>query len=342
MGIIGSEEQCLKNFQETNSLSGIGVYYKEKMYIHYLYDDYAKALEYLTESDKYLKYHAGTPYVVEARICSFLVVAANLPEMKGNKTGKAMRRLRREYRYVKAWSCYCPENFLHLQLLLQAELARIEEKMDQAVEYYELAAETAARNGFRRDEALANELAAKMFLARGLNRQAAFFMTEALQGYQRWGATAKVRQLAEKYAGLLKPYGNEMMTADKMGLPPIDLIAIISAYQAVAKEVQLPDLLRKIMKIVVENSGAQKAYLILKDEQNWKIEAAFLEDETEINVLQSVSLKQAEELLPQAVINFCIRTGEAVVLSDAVGLGEFSARCLHSKESDEIADWHAH
>ncbi|MBI4858050.1 MAG: AAA family ATPase [Acetobacterium woodii] len=323
MGIIGSEEQCLKNFRETNSLSGIGVYYKEKMYIHYLYDDYTKALDYLAESDKYLKYHAGTPYVVECRICSFLVLAANFAGMKGEASRKALKRLKREYKYVKAWSSYCPDNFLHLQLLLQAELARIEGKIDQALEYYEVAAETAARNGFLRDEALTNELAAKMFLAQGRHRQAAFFMSEAFQGYQRWGAAAKVRQLADKYHDLLKLPGNNISTVEKMAVQNIDLIAIISAYQAVAKEVQLPDLLRKIMKIVVENSGAQKAYLLLKEEPGWKIEAAFFTGEDEIEVLQAVNLKEAEELLPQAVINFCIHTGEAVVLRDAARQGEF-------------------
>lgn len=323
MGIIGSEEQCLKNLRESNSLSGLGVYYKEKMYIHYLYDDYAKALDYLAVSDKYLKYHAGTPYVVECRICNFLVVAANLAGMKGEVRKKAIQRLKREYKYVKAWSSYCPENFQHLQYLLQAELARIEEKKDQALQYYELAAETAARNGFLRDEALVNELAAKMFLAHGMKRQAGFFMTEAFRGYQRWGARAKVRQLTKKYEGVLKLASNEMALAEKLAVPPIDLIAITSAYQAVTKEVELPDLLRKIMKIVVENSGAQKAMLLLKDEQGWKIDATFLEGENDINVLQSVALKQAAKLLPQAVINFCIHTGEAVVLSDASGQGEF-------------------
>ena len=54
--------------------------------------------------------------------------------------------------------------------------------------------------------------------------------------------------------------------------------------------------------------------LLLKDEQGWKIDATFLEGENDINVLQSVALKQAAKLLPQAVINFCIHTGEAVVL----------------------------
>ncbi|WP_303871036.1 AAA family ATPase [Acetobacterium wieringae] len=323
MGIIGSEEQCLKTLWETNSLSAIGVYYKEKMYIHYLYDDYTKALDYLAESDKYLKYHAGTPYVVECRVCNFLVLAANLAGMKREASRKTLKRLKQEYKYVKSWSSYCPDNFLHLQLLLEAELARIEGKIDKALEYYEVAAETAARNGFLRDEALTNELAAKMFLGQGRNRQAAFFMSEAFQGYQRWGAAAKVRQLAEKYDGLLKLPGNDLSTVETVAGQNIDLIAVISAYQAVAKEVQLPDLLRKIMKIVVENSGAQKAYLLLKNEPGWNIEAAFFAGEDDIKVLQSVNLKEAEELIPQAVINFCIHTGEVVVLSDAARQGAF-------------------
>ncbi|WP_411678917.1 diguanylate cyclase domain-containing protein [Clostridium thailandense] len=327
IGLVCSEEECLEYMKQINSLSGIGVYYKEKMYIHYIYDDYAGAMRYLKESDKYVKQHSGTPFIVECRICNFLVLAANIPEMGATEAGKAHRRLKREYKYVKSWAENCPINFKHLQYMLEAEVKRIDGKTYKAVELYELAIQTARENGFIRDEALANELAAKMFLACGMNKQAAFYMIEAFKGYKLWGADAKTRHMKEKYGYLLNLSENDVkgLNADGMvELEDIDLMSIMSAYRAVAKEVQLPGLLRQIMKIVIENSGAQKAYILLKYEYGWNIEAEWVQGEGEIKVLNSVHLEESQELFATSVINFCIRTEECVVLSDAARQGNFS------------------
>jgi diguanylate cyclase (GGDEF)-like protein len=326
IGVICTEEECLENLRQINSLSVIGVYYKEKMYIHYMYEDYEGAMKYLKESDKYIREHAGTPYIVECRVCSFLVLAANIPNMGKKEAGKAIGRLKKEYKYIKSWAEYNEVNFKHLKYMLEAELARIDGKTYKAYELYEIAIQTAGRNGFIRDEALANELTAKMFLKGGMKKQASFYMMEAFKGYQAWGADAKTRHMAEKYGQLLKlsESAEKTFKADGIvGLKDIDLMSVISAYRAVAKEVQLPNLLRQIMKIVVENSGAQKAYILLKYEHGWNIEAEFLQGEGEIKVLQSVPLEEAQGLLPISIINLCIRTREQVVLGDAAKQGDF-------------------
>lgn len=326
VGVVCSEEECLEYMQQINSLSGIGVYYKEKMYIHYIYDDYRGAMKYLKESDKYFKEHLGTPYIVECRICNFLVLAANIKEMGVKEAGKVRRRLKKEYKHVKSWAKYNETNFKHLQYILEAELARIDGKIYKAAEFYELAIQTAGRNGFIRDEALANELAAKMFLAAGMNKQAAYYMMEAFKGYKVWGADAKTRHMAEKYGYLLnisESSGKELKADGRGQLEDVDLMSIMSACRAVSKEVQLPDLLRQIMKIVVENSGAQKAYILLKYENGWNIEAEWLQGEDEAKVLHSLPLEEAQELLAASIINFCIRTGEYVVLGDAARQGNF-------------------
>lgn len=323
-GIVFSEEECLDNLHEGNFLSAFGVYYKEKMYIHYFYDDYAGAMRYLKESDKFYKYHTGTPYMVECRMCNFLVLAANIPDMAKKEAEKAQRRLRKEYKYVKSWAKHCPVNFEHLQYIIEAELARLANRPYEAAELYDRAIQMARRNGFMRDEALANELAAKMFIEQGKEKQGAFYMAEALKIYRLWGADAKVSHMAEKYGHLLKlsEYrGAALETAT--AAETLDLMSIVTASRAVSKEAQLPNLLRQVMKTVIENSGAQKACILLKSEQGWSIEAERLPGAEETDVLQSIPLEEGDGLLPSSVINFCIRTGESMVLGDAANTGHF-------------------
>jgi len=325
-GIVFSEEECLNALFKGNFSSAFGVYFKEKMYIHYFYDDYAGAMKYLKESDKFIKYHTGTPYIVECRMCNFLVLAANISNMSKKEARKAQIRLRKEYNHVKSWAKNCPVNFEHLQYIMEADLARLAHRPYEAADLYDRAIQTARKNGFMRDEALANELAAKMFMKQGKQKQCAFYMMEALRIYQLWGADAKVSHMMEEYGYLLKmvEYREAALeTATANAAEDLDVMSIVTASGAVSREAQLPNLLRQIMKTVIENSGAQKGRILLKFEQGWRIEAEWLSEAEETEVLQSIPLEEGDGLLPSSVINFCIHTGESVVLGDAANAGRF-------------------
>ena len=60
---------------------------------------------------------------------------------------------------------------------------------------YEQAIRSARANGFIHNEALANELAARFYAARGFEKIAHVYLQDARYGYLRWGADGKVRQL---------------------------------------------------------------------------------------------------------------------------------------------------
>jgi len=60
---------------------------------------------------------------------------------------------------------------------------------------YEQAIRSAQTNGFVHNEALANELAARFYVARGIDKTANIYLQDARYGYLRWGAEGKVRQL---------------------------------------------------------------------------------------------------------------------------------------------------
>ena len=67
---------------------------------------------------------------------------------------------------------------------------------------YEQAIRSARDNGFVHNEALANELAARFYAARGFEKIAHAYLRNARYCYLRWGADGKVRQLDELYPHL--------------------------------------------------------------------------------------------------------------------------------------------
>jgi hypothetical protein len=58
---------------------------------------------------------------------------------------------------MKIWADNCPENFKHKYLLVQAEIARLQGQVLEAMDLYEQAIISASENEFIQHEALANE-----------------------------------------------------------------------------------------------------------------------------------------------------------------------------------------
>ena len=83
-----------------------------------------------------------------------------------------------------------------------AEIAHLEDRELDAERLYEQAIRLARDNGFIQNEALAYELAARFYAARGFEKIARAYLQDARRGYLRWGADGKVRQLDQLYPQL--------------------------------------------------------------------------------------------------------------------------------------------
>ena len=80
------------------------------------------------------------------------------------------------------------ENFENRAALVGAEIARLEGRELDAERLYEQAIRSARGNGFIHNEALAYELAARFYAARGFDAIAHSYLRNARYGYLRWGA----------------------------------------------------------------------------------------------------------------------------------------------------------
>ncbi|MCP4699762.1 MAG: PAS domain S-box protein [Gammaproteobacteria bacterium] len=108
------------------------------------------------------------------------------------------------------------------------------------------------------------------------------------------------------------------------GGPILDMASIIKASQSIAGEIVMDRLLAGIMKTVIENTEAQKSFLLLEKHGKWVVEAEGNADKREdIKVLHSQPPEQCEEI-SLAVFRHVARTQEQVVLHDAANAGNFT------------------
>src|SRR5258708_6632519 len=190
---------------------------------------------------------------------------------------------------------------------------------------YEEAIRLAHTNGFVHNEALANELAARFYMACGFEKIALTYLRDARYCYLRWGAVGKVRQLDELYPQLREeePVPGPTSTIGTW-VEDLDLATVIKVSQAVSGEIVLEKLIDTLMRTAVEHAGAERGLLILPRGVEQRIEAeATTSGDTVIVRLREASV--AATALPESIVHYVVRTQESVILDDASAQNSFSA-----------------
>ena len=147
------------------------------------------------------------------------------------------------------------------------------------------------------------------------------YLLRARDGYRRWGADGKVRQLEARYPQLAvaDPRGGtrEATSPDQQ----LDVAAVVKASQALSSEMLLPRLIERLMTIALQNAGADRGLLILPHESDYRIEAEARADGEQIVLHYGASAGPA---VPESIIRYVMRTQESVILDDATKQNLFS------------------
>jgi predicted ATPase/GAF domain-containing protein len=283
----------------------------------YAFERFPEALERTRRAEHYLASAACMPSIPAWHFYHALCLLACYAGMDHSQKTGVRRQVGRLLTKLQRWARHAPMNYLHKWQLVQAELKRVQGNSREAAEWYDLAIDGAREHGYVNEEALANELAAKFYLAIGKVMHARLYMTEAHARYRQWGAFAKAAQLEKTYPGLLAAaIGREAQPA--LSMTPIehylDIETVIKASNTLSGEIQLDKLLEKLMRLLIENAGAERGALLLLTDGVLKLQAS-IEGES-IEVRQAIPLDE-ELALSLSVINYVRRTGDQLVLGDA-------------------------
>src|SRR5262249_13602504 len=133
----------------------------------------------------------------------------------------------------------------------------------EAMELYERAIKSARANGFVHNEALAYELAARSYAARGLKEVAHLYLGNARRCYLRWGADGKVRQLDQFHPRLRQDERAPGPTGTiEAPVEQLDLATVIEVSQALSSEMVLDKLIDRLMRAAIAQAGAERGLLV--------------------------------------------------------------------------------
>jgi class 3 adenylate cyclase len=192
---------------------------------------------------------------------------------------------------------------------------------------YELAIAAAEEHLYPNVEAIAYERYAAAQRAWGRSTLSAALLREAARHYERWGAIAKVNALHQRHpevfgvsvdlsfsrAALGKTLAGTVRVGDQ-----IDVYTLVRAAEAIAQEISLEPMLRRLLETALVHSGAQRAVLVASDAQRqWLVLA---EATTERFTRHDLPLDSSEAaaIVPQGLARITLKRGEPLRFDDAL------------------------
>jgi PAS domain S-box-containing protein len=331
IGRVYDEEQALSHAVAVKDGLGICCFYLNKVILCYLFGEHYQAVQNAVLARQYFEEITPLMVIPLFHFYDSLVLLSLFVEASSSQKAAWLSCVSNNQEKMQKWADHAPMNYLHKYYLVEAEKARVLGQFLEAEEFYEQAIAGASEHEFIQEEALAYELAAKHYLARGRSKIAQTYMKEAHYCYDRWGAAAKVTDLETRYPQFFsqsprvvpRSISTTSETIANTSHTALDLAAVMKASQAISREIELEQLLRSLMQILIQNAGAQTGYLILENSGEWLIEAACeFNDENvcDTQVLQSIP---TVDQLPESIVQYVIRTQESVTLNDAICEGAF-------------------
>jgi predicted ATPase/signal transduction histidine kinase len=332
-----SEEskKSLGVLQQANDYFGLFLFYTNRLFLCYLFHDVSRALENATLSKNYSVGANGHFAIAVFHFYDSLTQLVNYANADSSRQTEILQQVASNQGKMKLWAHHAPMNCQHKYDLVEAETARVLGNSWQAIQFYEKAIAGARQNEYLQEEALAYELAARFYLAQGMEKVAQTYLQEASHGYQRWGATAKVQHLQTQYpqflarnssvtpSSLLNTRMATTSVSHSTGTSDLDVHSIIKASQILSEEIVLPRLLEKMMHIVIENAGAELGFLLLPKSTQWVIEAEGRVGQTQVTVLHSLAIED-NRWVSAAMIAYVSRTQQPLVLEAASHRGLFT------------------
>lgn len=332
------ESELLPQHQKANDASSLFLLYSAKLMLAIHFNDGPHALSHARSARQYLKAGVGMHAFVLFHFHESLALLLHGEAHNWAARRRVLRVVDGNQRKLKLWAQHAPDNYRYHWLLCEALRLRLRGRMEQAGRLLDEAIDCARAQGQLHEEALACELAARTFLARQRERLAGHYLRQALLMYERWGAEAKLLHLSGEFAGLLAtstlhgehtlPAGGRTVTmrttrtlgTGAMAQHAFDMQAVTSASQAISKEIRIADMVRTLLTIVVEHSGAQRALLMLRQGESWRVVAsadAGASNGIEVGTCDVLLDSDAQGLLPVSLAQYVRRTMRPQVLQDA-------------------------
>lgn len=345
-GEVYDEDLKLAKYKEASEAFGICNLYVIKIVLCFLFGQHRTGIELVEPLEPWMGSMTSTLHVPVLHFYDSLNRLAVYREADEAERATLLARVDESIARMRNWAEHCPENYRHKYLLMTAERAVVVDQANRAISLFRQGIDAARQHDYLHEEALGNELAGQFWLGHGDATIAGAFLTTANNLYAQWGAKAKLEHLDARFGRLIKkraaskgvvPSASSTVTAtSSQSIENLDLMSVLKASQAISSEVELKSLLRTVTAIVIENGGADHGCVLFELEGQLRIAAIGNADASGVmgpdDIAVDIAIGPFELVdpvegprVPVAAIQYVSRTGEPLVLDDAVRSERFAS-----------------
>lgn len=331
-----------------NDKPALAYAYFSKLIGSYYEGNYSNAIENAELTSNILKKTPPSVINIRLRFYDSLARLALISDSKSNRKNDQSSRLHslkffcfKRYhlakvtanqKEMKLWSRHSPMNLLSKWNLVEAEKCRFFGQKRLAEAHYHKAIALSEKYGFLQEQALANELLARFYLA--------FFNVEAARGplnaaidlYRKWGAEILRLKLLGEYQQLFarkakKPQDDkgkidqQHHLESQKGLTPaeMNLQLFSDVLETISAKISAKKRLISLSQHLMQYTGARRVLLLMKKER------LFVGVDNEIGK-KPYALKPVKDdlIFPATIIQYVIRTREILLLDHVAETGMFS------------------
>ena len=321
----------LERLQDYQDKIPLCVHYLNEAKVAYFLEDYARAADMVKRTGEHIGFLSGSLLAAEHIFYEALSLVALYPRAPIEDQRTFLRKIEENHRKLDFWADQCPENFLHLKLMVEAEWMAIHERHLQAMQLFDEAIDAAHAQGFLNFASLANELAAKFYLGKGRKRIATVYLTDAFAGYRDWGATAKCRQLEARYREYIRLALTYQDRHPKEGHHPRTPFVVKDRQEGNLSLFRDAGMIHgeedkayeSFLYDVLKTTQAQSGHLILNREGLWLVKAEGWHDERGISVLKGVPVDDCTGL-SSSIVGRVAEEKKPLLLGNALKEGRFT------------------
>ncbi len=322
-------EQIRTELEKSGDSASTSQFYVLRMFSFYLADRLDDAAAMRPHAKRHLAGTIGQLSNVEHHTVNGLVAVARLRRGIGNRNDR--RIAKQSLRKLRCFEKHCPVNFTSRRALLEAELSEYDGDTLRAIRGYELALDEAAKRRDPRTEAIASRSAARACMSAGLLEAGKVYARRAVEAFSAWGAARYTDACFEEFlreeprntklAIPSTPTGTPGAFANA-GASSFDLGSLLKASAAITGEIHLRSLVEKLLRIVVENAGAEHGVLFLELDGDLRAIARWEPELQRIVHLDNLSVEDTPDI-PRRIIRYTERTQQQILLESALTSEQF-------------------
>lgn len=328
-GDFFDETEALPRYQHVSHFAAIALAVTCKLLLLLVRDEWAAAAALADQHEALLNAPTG-----QLQTEFGLAFAALAWLQRGNADTSDSTRADAIIQRLQQLEQHNPSGIAPLRLLLTARQQQQQGRLQSAAQSYDQAIDAAAAINMLHWLALSQRLAANYWQKHGHPRAASSYLLEAQHAWQQWGMPAGVKTLQQALPaglqaatrGIGSCSANSQPGSSASRIDQLDFAAVVKMNQAIAAELVLDKLLGSLLRLAMENAGAEAGSLLLPVDGQLMLAARC---DAATAQPQTFTPFEQPSALPQAAMRYSSDTQMPLLIDDLQQDPAFGGAGLH-------------